>query len=373
MEALILSCSTGGGHNAAGNAIKEELTRRGHQVTMLDPYSLAGHCLDRRVGNGYIKIAQKSPRFFGFIYQLGDWYRTLPVHSPVYQLNQTMYPVMQEFLSRHSYDVIFMPHIYPGEILTYMKNRGCTLPKTIFIATDYTCIPFTEEIDCDYYITPSQSLNEEFIRRGISPAKLLPLGIPVSQSFCEELSREEAMEKLGLDPAKRYLLLSGGSIGAGKIEAAIQILIHFLKSHSDFHLIVICGNHQTLFDKLQKQYGTYSESLTLLTSTTQMAYYMKACDAFISKPGGLSSTEAAAAGIPLIHITPIPGCETKNMEFFQNCGMSLAVGEELEELPNALEQLNDPVFREKMKKNQQTHLPASAAVKICNFAEAIAP
>ena len=36
MDALILSCSTGGGHNAAGTAIKEELEVRGHHVTMMD-------------------------------------------------------------------------------------------------------------------------------------------------------------------------------------------------------------------------------------------------------------------------------------------------------------------------------------------------
>ena len=32
MEALILSCGTGGGHNAAGYAVKEELERRGHII-----------------------------------------------------------------------------------------------------------------------------------------------------------------------------------------------------------------------------------------------------------------------------------------------------------------------------------------------------
>ena len=75
MDALILSCSTGGGHNAAGFAVKEELERRGHKVTMLDPYTLAGKSLDKLVGNGYIKTAQKAPHFFGFLYKLGDGYR----------------------------------------------------------------------------------------------------------------------------------------------------------------------------------------------------------------------------------------------------------------------------------------------------------
>ena len=38
MEALILSCGTGGGHNSAALAIKEEMEQRGHRVTMMNPY-----------------------------------------------------------------------------------------------------------------------------------------------------------------------------------------------------------------------------------------------------------------------------------------------------------------------------------------------
>lgn len=82
MDALILSCSTGGGHNAAARAIKEEMTRRGHNAVMLDPYRLAGNDLDKKVANGYIKIAQKTPRLFGAIYGIGNGYRRLPIKSP---------------------------------------------------------------------------------------------------------------------------------------------------------------------------------------------------------------------------------------------------------------------------------------------------
>ena len=56
--------------------------------------------------------------------------------------------------------------------------------------------------------------------------------------------------------------------------------------------------------------------------TSDMAEYMKAADLFVTKPGGLSSTEAAVCGIPLIHVAPIPGCETYNARFFSGCGMS---------------------------------------------------
>ena len=79
MEALILSCGTGGGHNSAALAIKEEMEQRGHRVTMMNPYSLGGHGTDRLVNQAYVRLVQKAPKIFGFVYQLGNLYRRLPV------------------------------------------------------------------------------------------------------------------------------------------------------------------------------------------------------------------------------------------------------------------------------------------------------
>lgn len=368
MDALILSCSTGGGHNAAARALKEELDRRGHNAVMLDPYKLAGKNLDKKVGDGYIKIAQKTPRLFGAIYKLGDEYRRLPIHSPVYAVNKAMVGKMQSYLEAHRYDVIFTTHIYPGEILAYMKNMGIELPARIFIATDYVCVPFTEEIDCDFFVTPAKELNEDFTGRGIAAEKLIPAGIPVSRVFSEDISRMSAAKELGLDAEKRYLLLSGGSIGAGLIEKTISVLCGYLDKHPEYRLIVICGNNKRLFERLRAEYGEDSRYI-LLESTDKMALYMKLCDAFMSKPGGLSSTEAAVSGTPLIHISPIPGCENKNMEFFEKCGMSIAVGTKTEKLEGALDRLREPDFIADMRENQRKYINSAAASDICSFAE----
>ena len=50
---------------------------------------------------------------------------------------------------------------------------------------------------------------------------------------------------------------------------------------------------------------------------------MAAADVLFTKPGGLSSTEAAVRRVPLVHTDPIPGCETKNRAFFVSRGMSV--------------------------------------------------
>ena len=66
-----------------------------------------------------------------------------------------------------------------------------------------------------------------------------------------------------------------------------------------------------------------NEKVHILGFTEQVAEYMAACDVIFTKPGGLSSTEAAISRIPIVHTNPIPGCENCNLEFFQSRGMSV--------------------------------------------------
>lgn len=367
MEALILSCGTGGGHNAAGAALLEELLRRGHGARMMDPYSIKSDRLSSTVSNTYIHVAQKAPNAFGAVYHIGDLYRKLPFRSPVYFLNAKMARAMEEFLSQHHFDVVFMPHLFPAEILTNMKCRGLDIPRQIFVATDYTCIPFTEETDCDRYVIPSGELSGEFCARGLPRERLCPLGIPVRAAFSAPLTQAQAKEALGLEEGRRYILVSGGSMGAGNLQAAISLLLDHFGS-SGTQVIAICGNNRTLYQQLQ---DARLEGLILVGQTDRMAEYMRACDLIITKPGGLSSTEAAVAGSALIHITPIPGCETSNMQFFEERGMAAAVGSLSGELIPTCERLLRPGAREEMIRRQRTFINPRAAADICDLAESL--
>ncbi len=368
MEALILSCATGGGHNAAAEAMLEELISRGHKADLLDPYTLFENNIDVRVGNCYVKCVQRLPGLFGGIYRLGDLYRRLPGKSPVYGANKKTADHMQEYLKRHSYDVIITTHLFAGEILTHLRKRGFPLPKIIYIATDYTCIPFTEEIECDYFIIPSMAQKREFCSWGIDPEKVIPIGIPVKKDFRAKMDRNKISGHLGLNPQKRYILMAGGSMGAGKIFEAICILSGYLKEHKEVNLIVVCGSNQKLYEKIKKIFKD-EPRLILLKETKYMAEYLKACDIYISKPGGISSTEAAVANVPLIHISPIPGCETQNEKFFSKYGMSIGVYDLKKELLQAVQKLTDREAVIDMTKAQREMIDPSAAEKIAEFAE----
>lgn len=366
MEALILSCGTGGGHNAAGRAMLEALERRGHRAAMFNPYTLKSETAALRIDNAYIRVAQCAPRAFGAIYELGNLWRRLPGYSPVYYANGLMVDRMEEFLSKNHFDVVLMPHLFPAEILTHLKRRGLKVPKMIFVATDYTCIPFTEEPDCDAYVIPSEELRPEFLSWGIPADRIAPLGIPVSRRFSRPISRDEAASLLGLDPEKRYILVSGGSIGAGNVAAILRSLCRLYRFDENTRIVAICGSRSELSAQLRDEYG---ERVLILDHTDRMDAYLRLSDVYLTKPGGLSSTEAAVMGVGLLHIAPIPGCETRNVAFFTKHGMSLAVDRQPGTLRRAIAEVEDPKFRRRMIDNQHRWVPSDAADQICRLAE----
>lgn len=367
MEALILTCSTGGGHNAAAQAVAEGLISRGHNAKVMDPYTLIGERVAKAVGGTYVRMVQMSPKLFGVVYKVGDAYNRLPIKSPVYRINGHMAKRLEKYFREHKTDVVLCTHVFPAEMISYMKNNGMTCPPTVFVATDYTCVPFTDETNCDYYIVPSPDLNDEYIRHGIPEEKLILCGIPVRKAFREGPSKEEARKALGLDMDSKYIILTGGSIGAGKLRSAIRVLEPVLEAENK-RLIVLCGNNEGLYESFCEKFS-HDDRITILRSTTEMPTYIHACDIFIGKPGGLSSTETASARIPTIFISPIPGCETKNCRFFAGRGMALTVKNIRTELMPAIKRLESEEAVRKMNRQQAKYITGRASEDIADLCE----
>lgn len=129
-----------------------------------------------------------------------------------------------------------------------------------------------------------------------------------------------------------------------------------------------CGSNERLYQKLcaQKTKGT-----TVIKYTNDMAAYMRACHLLITKPGGLSSTEAAVCHVPLLHTATIPGCESYNARYFKEHEMSVSC-ELPDELPGIVKKLlENQDMREQIVACQKTGVNPDAAADICTLAEQI--
>ena len=364
MKVLILSCNTGGGHNAAAQAIAEAIREHGDCAEVLDYLCLAGNGVSKLVGDGYVEVVKKAPAVFGMAYKLGMAVSKMMKKSPVYYANARMARYLEEYLQKNPVDAIVMPHLYPAETITYMRRNGVVLPFTVVVMTDYTCIPFWEETDCDYYITPHKKLHPEIVKRGIPEYKLKAFGIPVSGKCRKYIPKEQARSMLGLEQKKKYFLLAAGSMGTKAIVHILELLLAMRSKNEN--LVVSCGSNQKLKKKLQKKYKNRKEVM-VVGYTKKMPIYLKACDVIFTKPGGLTSTEAAVSGIPIVHIRPIPGCETENRRFFQKSGMSVSRKTAIGQVVSGVRLMHDEKKVKRMLEAQKREINPDASEELYCF------
>lgn len=360
MKLLILSCNTGQGHNTAGRALLEAALARGVPCEMLDALSFAGPRFSKVVSNTYMKMAVDAPGLFGKLYRAGDLLSSDRRKSPVYWGNAPYAERLERYLSEQEIGAVIAPHLFPAEAMTYLhRRRGVTTPFYA-VATDYTCIPFWEETEPTRFFTPHPDLDAEFQAHGIPKERLLATGIPVSARFRASETQLDARRALSIEEDARVFLLMSGSMGFGSVvDMAAE-----LAAHPDplARLLVLTGRNEDLRRAIDERFAGDAR-VRALPFTDQVPLYMKACDVLLSKPGGLTSTEAAVMNVALVHTDPIPGCETQNARFFSQRGMSLSAS--AAEAPRAaLRLIADRAAREAMQAAQRQNTYPCAADRI---------
>lgn len=368
MNILILSCNTGEGHNAAGHAVEEAAISRGHSVTFMDVMMLKGKRTSNIVGGAYVNTVKHAPILFGLVYKLGMLISNRYVKSPVYGANSLLAGPLKKYIDENNIDIVIMPHLYPAETITYMKRHNMITAKTIAIGTDYTCIPFWEETDCDYYVIPHKDLAYEYIKRGVPEDKLLPYGIPVKQAFLSKLPKNEARIKCRLPKDVPVYLIMNGSMGFGKLVIFSAALAKQCKNGEN--IVIICGNNKKIYSVLCKQFKN-NTNVHIIGYTNHVSEYMDSCDVIFTKPGGLTSTEALVKNIPIVHTSPIPGCESKNRIFFSKRGLSFTSKHILQQIRLGISLVKNENLKNSMIERQAQEAKKDAAANIIKFCEDI--
>jgi len=363
MKVLILSCGTGEGHNSAALAIKEELEKRKIDCILKDALSFGNHKAEKIVKSFFNNVAVKTPSLFGIMYKAGSTVSNAYLKSPIYFANLVYANNMLEYINSNGIDTIVCTHLFPMEAITYLKRIKKLKAKTYSILTDYTAIPFIEETRLDYYFIPDSSLVKEFEKKKIPKSKIIVTGVPVSSKFRYKYDKKECREKLGLPLKEKIILIMTGGVGCGNVIGIINELIN--KVDNDTVIVALAGKNKELKSDISACFN--SEKVIPVGFTNKVELYMDASDLLLSKPGGLSSTEAAVKRIPLIHTMPIPGCETINASLFEKKGMSLVAKDIDEVVSKTVYLLNNDKKRELIIRNQIKNISFDASKKICDF------
>ena len=386
-KVLIMSASTGGGHNRAARAIKEELESRtidnmSIECEIVDSLKLVNNTMDKVISRGYEKSALYTPKAYGSVYRFSETTIASKNEFKTNPLTSLMARKFKHLLNESTPDLIIGTHPFPMIALSTLKKNNnihslsrsesfykstkVDIPPMISVLTDYTTHSTWIQNEIDYYIVGHEYVKELLVYEGVDSEKVKAFGIPVEKSFLSHRDRETVLTELGLSPEKLTVLLMGGSFGAGNIKETLEDLIAIDR---DFQILVITGRNEHLKDKLSKMLDStiHNKNICLLGYTNKMNDILASIDVLISKPGGLTTTEALLNDVPMIVPYFIPGQEEENLDFLTNCCAALRTTKKYS-LPVLLKVLiDDPSRLDNLRKNIKSIRKFDSAVNISNL------
>ncbi len=319
MKGLIFSITAGQGHNQTAKVLSDYFNSIGESCSYMDIFEYINPLLSESVSKIYLTSTKNLPKIYGRIYRLCEKRQGEEVHGLPKITTSVLGRKLIKMLQEEKPDFIICTHVFAAILLTALKEQLDKDIKTIGIVTDFTIHPYWEDTDLDYYITASELLTNAGVKKGIPAEKFKAFGIPIDLKFADKLTREEALQKLGL-PDKKTLLVMSGSMGFGDMEKEIIALD---KLDVDFQIVTICGNNKRLKKSLEEL--VTNKSVFVYGYVDNVDVFMDAADCIITKPGGLTTSEALAKGLPMIMSNPVPGQEDRNVEFLLNSGAAIKV------------------------------------------------
>ena len=366
MKLLILTYSTGDGHNAAAEAIYEKAVSLGHDAEIAYSGEYGKDKKLKLADKFYINLLKYTPSVFGAIYKLGEVYNKTKIVSPVYLANKTKSRKLLDYVQENNIEAIICTHLYPMETITACKKKGKLNIPCYGVMTDYTYIPFTNETKLEGYFLAHESLKDEYVKKGVDSDRIYATSIPVKSKFADNLSKEQARNYLVIPNNRKVYLIMSGGVGCGNIVEICDKVN--AKTEDDALIYVLVGRNDQIKEKIAKKFGCNSK-IWAVTFTDKVNLYMKAADVLITKPGGLTSTEAAVAGVPIVHLLAMQGCETKNAKLFEKYGMSKFAHSTDEAVEMAVELANNPDLSSKMIEMQAKNINANASLDIIKVME----
>lgn len=365
-KVLILSASTGGGHNRAAKALTQELGKININCNIIDSLKMVNRMVDTVISKGYETSALYTPKAYGKIYRLSD--SDLMRRGMDKNLIITyMVKKLKKLIQVEKPDLIIGTHPFPVMAASKLKEKGIADFPLLSIITDFGIHQAHIAKHIDSYIVGDEYVQSILEVQGIAKDRIFPYGIPIEKNFLSPVDTATLKHNLGLED-KFTVLLMGGSFGAGNI---LEVLKQLLGVDEDIQIIIVCGRNLSLHHKLDKflRDHPHHKTIALLGYTNKMNYLMSMSDCIVTKPGGLTVTECILKQLPMIVPFYIPGQEEDNLDFLLNNGLAIKPthGSELRTL---IKNLYDyPEKLQRIRQNMNSAKKEDAAEKIAHLVQ----
>ena len=321
---LLLSVSAGAGHVRAAEALEatvSALAAEGREIEAkhLDVMDYVPSSFRRVYADFYLRLITRHPQLWGMLYRITDDTRPEAVTQRMRRTIERLHTRrLRAAIAQFAPDAIVCTHFLPAEMLMRQIRKGrITVPVWLQV-TDFDLHRMWVIPEMTGYFAASPEIAQRMRAVGLPASRVHTTGIPVMPAFAEPQDRRALAESFGMDPGRPAYLVMGGGAGVGALDELADTL---LSSGGDFQLVVLAGRNAAMLERLRSLAATrHAGRLFPHGFTRHVERLMACCDLAITKPGGLTTSECLAMGLPMIVNAPIPGQEERNADYLLEQG-----------------------------------------------------
>ncbi|HEX8373255.1 MAG TPA: glycosyltransferase [Chthoniobacterales bacterium] len=344
---LIMSTSAGSGHVRAAQALERSFAAHPNTAEVIheDALKYTNKLFSDFYSKFYATLVESAPNFLGWWYKQSDepW-KTDSMRLALDRLNTG--PLVK-FIEDFQPDITVCTHFMPAGIISHLITEKKLSTHLSIVVTDLDFHAMWLSRAFHRYFVALDETRAHLDLLGLPNDRITVSGIPIDPAFSGSYDRAALRTELGLSPSLPTLLISAGALGKGPAEDIVSGLFT-LRNRTQ--TIVICGKNEELKEKIEALTEGH-EGFAILGYTDRMHHWMAAADLFIGKPGGLTTSEALAARLPMVIVSPIPGQEERNSDHLLEEGIAIKAND-LITLPYKIDRLlDDPARLQAMREN----------------------
>lgn len=315
---LLLSAPFGSGHLQAAHAVAQACEQlcpgAAAESVELDSPLLRG------AARGYMTLLKRAPGVFRRLYHA-------PVGAGTRRIIRTalMGPVRRE-IARLQPDAVVATHPFPVAAAAHLRGSGELTAPVHVVLTDFAPHPLWIHAGIDRYFVASVEAARRLQVLGVNPERISATGIPIQMAFSGAAVQGVSTGGGGDLQGRGRVLVMGGGLGLGPIVEAVRSLA--MLPERNLAITVVCGRNEPLRQELADLFG-HDDRVAVLGFTDQVPALMMAADLLVTKPGGISCSEALACGLPMLLLAPLPGHEEENAEYLVRTGAARVVDDGL--------------------------------------------
>ena len=327
---LIFYGSYGGGHLSASRSIRDYIQSNypDSEIMMVDCIEYINKLFNKVTTKAYVDFSKNARWIWKQLYYGSESGGLARISNSI---NRIMAIKLDKLIQEFCPTLIISTHPFSSQMCAILKQKGkvnCTLAT---VMTDYA--PHNQWLVAhefvDYYFVAHEGMKEQLIERGVEPNKIYATGIPLSNRFLLNYNKPKILQEYNLSIDKKTILFfCGGEYGFGK-DKTFNRLKAIIDTFPNLQVIAIAGRNEKMkerFDALVEETNSRN-TVKILSYTNQVPELMSVSDLVITKPGGLTTTESLASGLPLIIIDPLPGQEEENADFIEKSGAGIWIKE----------------------------------------------